>query len=72
MVLEDRCAIVVGPDALAVANQLAQLAPDSVVAPAFGEIRPVLQKRGPGIYVIEHSAAKGPLSIEEAAKLLNP
>ncbi len=72
MVLEDRCAIVVGPDALTVANRLAQLAPDSIVAPAFGEIRPVLQKRGPGIYVIEHSVAKGPLSIDEAAARLNP
>lgn len=70
--LEDRCAIVVGPDALEVANRLSALAPDSFVAPAFGEIRPVLQGRGHGVYVIEHSVAKGPLTVEEAASRLNP
>jgi uncharacterized protein YyaL (SSP411 family) len=64
-------AIAVGPDALNLANQLYRLIPTRLVAPALGPVRPDLQKRAPGIYIVDTNVV-GPMTISEAARRLGP
>lgn len=68
--LDPRYAICVGPDAVEVSNELYRRVPTRLVAPAVGSVRPDLQKRPPGIYVISGSSVEGPLTLADAVKRL--
>jgi uncharacterized protein YyaL (SSP411 family) len=61
-----KSAIVVGPEAQRVADQLYRRAPLRFVAAAYGPVRPDLQQRGPGIYVVNGLNEEGPLSSDQA------
>lgn len=69
-VQDDRHALVVGKDAVGIANLLAKKIPRRLVAPAIGPVRPAMQQKPPGIYVITEGNAQGPLSESEALQLL--
>lgn len=64
---DDGHAFYVGPDAVEQASELFRLIPTRLVAPAMGPVRPDLQKRPAGYYVVRGSEVKGPLSKVEAA-----
>lgn len=69
--LEDpEFAVAVGPRAVELASQLARACPTRLCAPAAGPVRPDLQKRAPGVYLVSGNEAKGPYSAAEAARLL--
>jgi len=55
--------IVVGRDAEAVTRKLVGLYPFALVAQAKGPIRPDLQERGPGVYVVRGGKAEGPAAV---------
>ncbi len=70
-VIDDAHAISVGPDAVALSNQLFQLVPTRLIAPAIGIVRQDLQKRNPGIYVIAGSQIDGPFNVDQAVSRLD-
>lgn len=61
--------IVVGPDSLAQAIQLAPLAPNALISPVNGKVKAPGQK--PGFYVVTDTSSTGPLTLAQAAKTLN-
>lgn len=67
---DDLCAFAVGPNAVEGASKLFQRAPWRLVAPAIGPVRPDLQKRAPGIYVVSPSSVVGPLDQTKALATL--
>jgi len=69
-ILDDRHAIVVGDDAVAQARELFSRVPTRLVAPAFGDVRVDLQRRKPGVYLVDGSSIVGPLTVDEAATQL--
>jgi uncharacterized protein YyaL (SSP411 family) len=69
-VKDDLHAIVVGTNALTVAAQLERRAPWRLVAPAIGPVRPDLQQRPPGIYLVHLGIEVGPVTMQEALKKL--
>jgi uncharacterized protein len=69
-VLEDTVAFVVGPDAQRQADILVRRVPTRLVVPAFGRIRPDLQQRGPGIYIVRESRVQGPMPLAQATEAL--
>jgi len=68
-VMDDRYAVAVGPRAKDLSALLYRRIPTRFIAPALGGLRPDIQKRGPGIYLIGKSV-EGPFSVEEAAQRL--
>ncbi len=70
-VLDDAHAITVGPGAVSLASKLYRLRPTRLVAPARGPVRPDLQKRDAGIYLVRGTAIDGPLSLDQAAERLD-
>lgn len=64
-------AIAVGPDAVDVASSLYRLAPTRIIAPAVGPVRPDLQTKTPGIYLIEGGRVRGPMTVAEASAALS-
>lgn len=64
-------AVCVGPDSVAAANELAKKAPNRLVVPALDLVRPDLQKRSAGCYVVRGGEVRGPFSVDEAARLLS-
>lgn len=69
--LDERHAVVVGPDCVDRAASLYRRVPFRLVAPCLGPVRPDLARAKPGIYVIEGAKANGPLSEEQAVRLLS-
>lgn len=69
-VLDDEYAVAVGPRSAELANELSRAVPTRVVAPAIGNVRRDLQSREPGIYVVSGHSTRGPLSVEEARRVL--
>lgn len=67
---DDRYAITVGVHAQALADELFARVPTRIVAPAFGPVRPDLQKRPPGIYILRGSSVAGPFTVDQAAQRL--
>lgn len=67
---DDVCGIAVGPHAQEEADALARRAPHRLVAAAFGPVRPDLQLRKPGIYLVKGTVA-GPYTVSEAAERLS-
>ncbi|MFY9235238.1 MAG: DUF255 domain-containing protein [Fimbriimonadaceae bacterium] len=63
-------AVAVGLDAIVQANRLHRLRPFQLVAPAFGPVRADLQRRAPGIYVVDAAGAAGPMTVAQAAARL--
>ncbi|HRK23287.1 MAG TPA: hypothetical protein PLX06_15815, partial [Fimbriimonadaceae bacterium] len=61
-VSDDRHAVVVGPGAVTKAARLCRRVPRRLVAPALGPVRPLLQKRAAGIYLIVGTQETGPVS----------
>ncbi|MFN3683125.1 MAG: DUF255 domain-containing protein [Fimbriimonadaceae bacterium] len=68
--LDDRHAVVVGPGCVDKAASLFRKVPFRLVAPCLGPVRPDLSNGKPGIYVIEGTKANGPLSEEQAVRML--
>ncbi len=62
-------AVSVGPQALELADALIQRVPTRFVSPAFGPVRPDLQERPAGIYVVGDSV-EGPFTVKEAVQHL--
>ncbi|MEZ0327456.1 MAG: DUF255 domain-containing protein [Fimbriimonas sp.] len=62
-------AITVGPQAQHLANALTRQVPTRFVAAAFGPVRPDLQSRTPGIYIVDGTVS-GPFTVDEAAQRL--
>ncbi|MCW5936881.1 MAG: thioredoxin domain-containing protein [Fimbriimonadaceae bacterium] len=60
----------VGPDAVANAAKLAPLAPHILVTPLTGSLLPEIQAKGPGVYLVVRGSAKGPLTFEQAVRIL--
>ncbi|RYG47267.1 DUF255 domain-containing protein [bacterium] len=71
MVDED-FAIAVGPKALELAQALERRCPARLVAAAFGPVRPDIQKRKPGLYIVRGAQVQGPYTLEEAVRYLSP
>lgn len=74
---DDMRAFVVGPQCVAAAARLARLAPLRMTSCCFGTVRPDLQARKPGVYLVTSTRSgqvvQGPLSVSEAvAKLRRP
>jgi hypothetical protein len=67
---DDRFAVTVGPKAQQLADELFARAPTRLVAPAFDRVRKDLQKRAPGVYVVRGPQVAGPLTVDQAAKIL--
>ena len=67
---DDRYAIAVGPKAQSLADELFAKVPTRIVAPAFGSVRPDLQKRPPGVYLLSGTSVAGPFTVAEAAERL--
>ncbi|AIE85743.1 Thymidylate kinase [Fimbriimonas ginsengisoli Gsoil 348] len=66
---DDACLICVGPKAQELADEIAGRLPTRLVAPAFGRVRPELQHKKPGVYLIRGSIS-GPMSADEAWRRL--
>ncbi len=69
-VLDDGYAIAVGEDAHSKANELFRKVPRRLVAAAVGPVRPDLQARAAGIYVVRSTGIEGPMGVLDAARLL--
>lgn len=69
-VLHDGHAFAAGPNAVELANALFRKLPTRLIAPAIGPVRPDIQKKSPGIYVVRGAEIVGPLSVDEAASEL--
>jgi uncharacterized protein YyaL (SSP411 family) len=69
-VFDPAFAMAVGPDAQELADALTRRAPARLVAAALGPVRPDLQSRPPGIYLLGHGTV-GPLTLEEARQRLS-
>lgn len=69
--LDNTHAFAVGPNAVEKANQLFRRVPSRLVAPCWGDVRPDLQRRKPGYYVVAGGSVTGPLSLDEAAAMLS-
>lgn len=69
-ILDDAHVVVVGPQAIAQANALARRIPSRLVAPAVGLVRPDLQARPPGFYIIDRDQIEGPLTADEVVDRL--
>ena len=67
---DGRYAVAVGPSAVALANELYRRVPTRLIAPAVGRVRPDLQRRAAGVYVIDGESVNGPFSVEDAVRLL--
>jgi uncharacterized protein YyaL (SSP411 family) len=63
-------AVVVGPQTTA--DTLLRLRPVRFVGRASGPVRPDLTRRGAGVYVVRNGQTQGPMSVAEAAKVLDP
>ncbi len=70
--IDDAHAIAVGPGAVGLSAALLRRVPTRLVSPALGPVRPDLQKRDPGLYIVNGSEVTGPLSVEAAAARLSP
>ena len=62
--------IVVGPDALSLSATLSRVLPNRLVAPALGPVRPDLQRRPAGLYLVVGNEVEGPLSRMEIIRHL--
>jgi uncharacterized protein YyaL (SSP411 family) len=71
-VVDPQCAIAVGPKAQELADELYRLRPARLVAAAFGAVRPDLQRKKPGIYVVNGGIVAGPYTVQEAARVMPP
>lgn len=69
--MDERHAVVVGPGCVEKAAALFRRVPYRLVAPCLGPVRPDLARARPGVYVIEGAKANGPLSEEQAVRLLS-
>lgn len=69
-VMNDVHAIAVGPDAVDLALRLRRRFPIVLCAPAVGEVRPDLQARPRGIYIIRQGEPVGPLNLDDASTQL--
>ncbi len=68
--VDDAYAVTVGPNAINLANRLYAKVPTRLISPAVGDVRPDLQRKAPGIYVISGSSIQGPFSVDQAAGAL--
>jgi uncharacterized protein YyaL (SSP411 family) len=68
---DNRFAVTVGANAQELGNELFRQVPTKLVAPALGLVRADLQSRKPGIYVVDLATVTGPLSVDQAARLLS-
>lgn len=67
---DDVFAMCTGPDPLSLARQLGSRVPTRLVAPAYGRIRPIIQSRGSGVFIVRDGVPEGPLTVDEAARAL--
>lgn len=66
-VSEDTYVITTGPRSQELADEVVRLAPMRFAAPAYGDIRTDVQKRGNGVFVVAGKAIEGPMSPLEAS-----
>ncbi|MBX3119874.1 MAG: thioredoxin domain-containing protein [Fimbriimonadaceae bacterium] len=66
--MDDEHAITVGPQSVSLAKELFMRRPSRLVAPATGDVRPDLQKRKPGVYVISGDKVTGPMTVDQAVR----
>ncbi|MCX7801101.1 MAG: DUF255 domain-containing protein [Fimbriimonadales bacterium] len=69
-VMDESHAVVVGPDCVETATRIYRRVPHRLVAPCLGPVRPDLQRRPNGVYVIQGTSVNGPLSEEQAVRRL--
>lgn len=70
--IDDAHAVAVGPGAISLSAALLRRVPTRLVSPALGPVRPDLQKRDPGLYIVSGTEVTGPLTVEAAAAKLSP
>ncbi|CAN5545895.1 hypothetical protein BH11ARM2_BH11ARM2_29260 [soil metagenome] len=70
--VDDDFALAVGSRAVSEAGALQQRCPNRLVAPAYGPVRPDLQARAPGLYIVRGSQISGPFTVSDAADRLSP
>lgn len=70
--IDDAHALAVGPGAINLSASLLRRVPTRLVSPALGPVRPDLQKRDPGVYIVSGAEVRGPLTVEAAAARLSP
>lgn len=67
---DGRIMFTTGRDAVGLARRLAFRDPGLAVVPLSGSLRPDIQAKGNGVFLVQHSQVLGPLKIDEAADLL--
>ena len=67
---DGRVMFTTGQDAVGLARRLAFRDPGLAVLPLSGALRPDIQSKGSGVFLVQHSQVLGPLKLEEAADLL--
>lgn len=70
--VDDDFALAIGPRAIPEAEALQQKCPMRLVAPAYGPVRPDLQGRTHGLYIVRGSRIEGPFGLADAAQRLTP
>lgn len=71
-VFDDAFFVSVGPRAQEWSDFIAQKSPWRLSIAAFGEIRPDVKQRGPGVYLVRGETIRGPFSPEEALEQVSP
>lgn len=62
--------LTVGPRAQELADDLSQLLPTRLAAPAFGSVRRDVQQKPSGVYVVDKKGVHGPFSVDEVVQKL--
>ena len=68
--IEDTYVLAVGPQAQSLADAASRRAPLRFCAPVFGDMRPDVQRLGPGLYVVAGNDIRGPMEVIQAIELL--
>lgn len=68
--VEDTYVLAAGPQAQELADAIHRRMPTQFSAPAFGDVRLDIQRRGPGLYVVSGTDVRGPFEVAEAAATL--
>jgi uncharacterized protein YyaL (SSP411 family) len=70
--IEDDFFVTVGPKSQELADAVIKRQPFRLCVPAFGDIRPDIQARGSGVYVVRGENVRGPFDADEAARQVSP
>ncbi len=71
-VFDDAFFVSVGPRAQEWSDLIARKSPWRLSVASFGEVRPDIRQRGPGVYVVRGESVRGPFEPEEALEQVSP